>query len=59
MKEPLLRKLLRKSELMGVLNEEEKKAVHCGEVTDDDFRLWSNPELYMNPGTFTQFQCQF
>jgi hypothetical protein len=36
--------------LMNVLSEEQKKALHCGEVTDDDFRLWSNPELYMNPG---------
>jgi len=44
-------------ELMGVLNEEEKKAVHCGEVTDDDFRLWSNPELYMNPGGLRLDEC--
>ncbi|XMA17413.1 hypothetical protein WAI453_010204 [Rhynchosporium graminicola] len=37
-------------ELMVELSEVDKKAVHCGEVTDDDFRIWSNPELYMNPG---------
>jgi hypothetical protein len=35
---------------MGILNEEEKESVWCGEVIDDEFRLWSNPELYMNPG---------
>jgi len=33
-----------------ILSPEEKKAVHRGEVTDDEIRLWSNPELYMNPG---------
>lgn len=37
-------------ELMKVLSEEQKNEVQCGEVTDDEFRLWSNPELYMNPG---------
>lgn len=37
--------------LIKILSEEQKKAVHCGDVTDDEFRLWSNPELYMNPGT--------
>lgn len=36
--------------LMKVLSEEQKEAVHCGDVTDDEFRLWSNPELYVNPG---------
>ena len=36
--------------LLGALDDKLKAAVHCGEVTDDDFRLWSNPELYMNPG---------
>ncbi|CAG8978449.1 hypothetical protein HYALB_00013276 [Hymenoscyphus albidus] len=36
--------------LLKVLSEEQRKEVCCGEVTDDKFRLWSNPELYMNPG---------
>lgn len=48
--------------LLQILNEAERKAVHCGEVTDDEFRVWSNPELYMNPGTlseatFSQGRC--
>jgi hypothetical protein len=38
--------------LLGLLSEEERKGVICGEVDDDEFRLWSNPELYMNPGMF-------
>lgn len=42
-------------ELLAILSDEEKKAVQCGEVTDDSFRLWSNPELYMNPGLFVLF----
>ena len=41
-------------ELLDILNEEEKKSVQFGEVTDDEFRLWSNPELYMNPGKLNQ-----
>jgi hypothetical protein len=36
--------------LLQLLGEEEKKAVQFGDVGDDEFRLWSNPELYMNPG---------
>jgi hypothetical protein len=36
--------------LLEILSEEDKKAVQFGSVTDDEFRLWSNPELYMNPG---------
>jgi hypothetical protein len=36
--------------LLSGLSEEERKQVQCGEVEDDDFRLWSNPELYVNPG---------
>lgn len=36
--------------LQGVSNEE-RRAVQFGDVgTDDMFRIWSNPELYMNPG---------
>jgi hypothetical protein len=41
----------RTEELLENLNDEQKRAVQCGEVTDDDFRLWSNPELYVNPGS--------
>lgn len=46
--------------LMEVLSEEQKKEVMYGEVDDDEFRLWSNPELYMNPGIFSLIQlCTF
>lgn len=37
-------------ELLRLLSENQRKAVQFGDVTDDEFRLWSNPELYMNPG---------
>lgn len=44
-------KVIAKTEaLLNILSAEQKKAVQFGDVTDDDFRLWSNPELYMNPG---------
>ncbi|KAH8816137.1 hypothetical protein F5884DRAFT_829371 [Xylogone sp. PMI_703] len=36
---------------LKLLSSEQKKAVSFASVTDDEFRLWSNPELYMNPGT--------
>jgi hypothetical protein len=36
--------------LLRLLSEEEKRDVQFGDVRDDEFRLWSNPELYMNPG---------
>ena len=39
-------------ELLGILSDQQRREVFCGEVTDDEFRLWSNPELYVNPGTF-------
>jgi len=39
--------------LLSALSEEKSKRVKCGEVEDDDFRLWSNPELYVNPGLST------
>jgi hypothetical protein len=42
--------MARTADLFKILGDEQKDQVHCGEVTDDDFRLWSNPELYMNPG---------
>jgi hypothetical protein len=41
--------------LLSMLPEEAKKQVKCGEVEDDDFRLWSNPELYVNPGRPSQY----
>lgn len=37
-------------ELMELLSDAQRKEVWRGEVTDDEFRLWSNPELYVNPG---------
>ena len=42
--------IARTVDLLKILSDEQKDQVYCGEVTDDDFRLWSNPELYMNPG---------
>ncbi len=37
--------------LLSGLGDEERKAVCRGSVEDnDEFRLWSNPELYVNPG---------
>jgi hypothetical protein len=42
--------MARAADLFKSLSDEQKNQVHCGEVADDDFRLWSNPELYMNPG---------
>jgi hypothetical protein len=37
-------------ELLELLSPEQKSAVECGDVRSDEFRLWSNPELYVNPG---------
>lgn len=35
------------------ISEEDRKEVVKGDVeTDDEFRAWSNPELYVNPGRF-------
>ncbi|RFU32766.1 hypothetical protein B7463_g3535, partial [Scytalidium lignicola] len=36
--------------LLKLLSPEQKTAVSFKSVLDDEFRLWSNPELYMNPG---------
>jgi hypothetical protein len=37
--------------LLEVLSEQDKAEVIKGDVgTDDEFRAWSNPELYVNPG---------
>ncbi|KAE8445138.1 hypothetical protein EG329_013740 [Mollisiaceae sp. DMI_Dod_QoI] len=49
--------IVKTEELMKILSEQQRKAVHCGEVTDDEFRLWSNPELYMNPGGLRLDEC--
>jgi hypothetical protein len=38
------------NELLAVLTEKQREEVQRGDVTDDEIRLWSNPELYMNPG---------
>jgi hypothetical protein len=50
--------MARTADLFEILSDEEKNQVHCGEVTDDDFRLWSNPELYMNPGMQVAHQSE-
>ena len=42
-------------ELLLLLSTEQKGEVQCGEVTDDEFRIWSNPELYVNPGISFRF----
>lgn len=35
------------------ISEKDRRAVVKGDVeTDDEFRAWSNPELYVNPGTY-------
>jgi hypothetical protein len=36
--------------LLAALPENLKKEVQRGGVDDDEFRAWSNPELYVNPG---------
>jgi hypothetical protein len=39
------------NKLLAILSTEEKRSVIKGDVAvDDEFRAWSNPELYMNPG---------
>jgi hypothetical protein len=44
--------------LLNVLSAGQREEVQRGDVTDDEIRLWSNPELYMNPGnsTFTMLK---
>lgn len=37
-------------DLLKLLSTEQKDALECGDVRNDEFRLWSNPELYVNPG---------
>lgn len=36
--------------LLNLLSPEQMTAVECGDVRNDEFRLWSNPELYVNAG---------
>lgn len=36
--------------LIAQLSEEEKTRTCLADIESDDFRLWSNPELYVNPG---------
>lgn len=36
--------------LLNLLSAEQMTALECGDVRTDEFRLWSNPELYVNPG---------
>ncbi|KAJ7733192.1 hypothetical protein B0H14DRAFT_3117977 [Mycena olivaceomarginata] len=36
--------------LLGILSPQQQTEVSKGSVNDDEFRLWSNPELYVNPG---------
>ncbi|RDL36974.1 Uncharacterized protein BP5553_04407 [Venustampulla echinocandica] len=43
--------------LLSLLPSDQKGAVQFGQVTDDAFRLWSNPELYMNPGGLRLDEC--
>lgn len=44
--------------LLERLSDEEKKEVIKGDVADDDeFRAWSNPELYVNPGEHQHISC--
>jgi hypothetical protein len=36
--------------MLQTFSDEQQKAVQFPSVEVDDIRLWSNPELYMNPG---------
>ena len=36
--------------LVDLMSEEEKKRTIFPSVEDDEIRIWSNPELYVNPG---------
>lgn len=36
-------------DILKMMDEEQKKALQFADVRDDEFRLWSNPDLYMNP----------
>lgn len=41
--------------LLSTLSAEQKKETVFASLEVDEFRLWSNPELYINPGTFYCF----
>jgi hypothetical protein len=43
--------------LVNIMNDEEKERTCFGSVEDDEIRLWSNPELYMNPGGLRLDEC--
>ncbi|TAQ90142.1 hypothetical protein B7494_g1563 [Chlorociboria aeruginascens] len=43
--------------LLGVLSGEQRKEIAFESVEVDDFRLWSNPELYINPGGLRLDEC--
>lgn len=45
--------------LLRILTAEQQEAVLRGSVDEDEFRLWSNPELYMNPGKRVKFHFSF
>ncbi|KAJ7450751.1 hypothetical protein FB451DRAFT_1285029 [Mycena latifolia] len=43
--------------LLGVLSPDQRKEVSKKSVDEDEFRVWSNPELYMNPGGLRMDEC--
>ena len=43
--------------LLGVLAEEQRREVMFQGMEADEFRLWSNPELYVNPGSLRLDEC--
>ncbi|KAJ7793787.1 hypothetical protein B0H14DRAFT_3559090, partial [Mycena olivaceomarginata] len=43
--------------LLGILSPQQQTEVSKGSVDDDEFRLWSNPELYVNPGGLRMDEC--
>lgn len=43
--------------LLAIMSEEEKVRTLFPSVEDDEFRLWSNPELYVNPGGLRLDEC--
>lgn len=45
--------------LVGILGEGWREVVWGGEVESDGIRLWSNPELYVNPGKQTLLTVKY
>ena len=39
------------NKLLNILNSGQRAEVSKGSVDEEEFRLWSNPELYVNPGS--------